>query len=448
MISELVTENIENHYLFLIMSTIVGALACQKNSYLKSLNATVVKSYEYTLPMSLQDKQNVNAKKKAAKPSTVHAVELSDTVLFPEGGGQPYDQGRLIYDKDEVKVTQVLRNKLTAVHVTEEVVPEGTDVRIELDWPRRFDHMQQHSGQHLLSAVFDQYDLPSLSWSMGEVLNYVELPRKVDEETLEEVSQKVNDYIEQNLDIVTLTPDINLGDFDKSKLPDDYDFTQGIFRVVCIGDIDYNPCCGTHLLKTGEIQAVSVLHQTGVRGGHSRVYFTCGARVPKYLRQAHMLLKDVAGSQLLCQIEEVAEKVEQLNMNYRKTLSRELNLLREIAASEASRIYSANKSVGFAYRADNNAEYLNSISKEISTLVNKDKSGHEFNSTVVLLNGEYPGGGMVKVSGPRTEEIAKELKERISKLKGGGKGAFQGKIERYEKGELEGVLMWLESLGE
>lgn len=109
------------------------------------------------------------------------------------------------------------------------------------------------------------------------------------------------------------------------------------------------------------------------------------------------------------------------------------------------------KEVEVVYRSDNNQEYLTSFQKELSTLINQNKATTTVDTdkkhTVVLLNGDYPSGlgGAVKLSGPRTEEISGEIKKRLTNLKGGGRGnLFQGKIPKYEKGELESVLLYLD----
>ncbi|EGW32532.1 alanyl-tRNA synthetase [Spathaspora passalidarum NRRL Y-27907] len=439
-------------------TAIVGALACQKNSFLKVFNTTVVSSFEFVPPPTPRDKQNKN--KKSSSPEvkqTEYGVELKDTILFPEGGGQPFDKGTItLPDNKEITVKSVIRDKLKAIHITNELIEPGTEVTLKVDWNRRIDIMQQHTGQHLLSAVFDTYNLETLSWSMGDVINYIELPEKVSEEIVAEVNTKVNELILENHEIKVVTPDQHGHEVDVSHLPDDYDLSKGIIRIVKIGELDANPCCGTHLTSTGQIQSIALLHQVSVRGGHSRLYFTCGNRVSNYLRKEHEILKDVSGSQLSCQIEEVVDKVAQLNKNYRKANSTVSGLLKEIAGMEAARLFTKfqkdEQSVGYVYRADNNPEYLTSVQKEISTLINNSKGLNvdlSSKQTLVLINGDYPSGtgGMVKVMGPKAEEIQSELKQRLTQLKGGGKGAsFQGKIPKYEKGELESVLLYLNTI--
>lgn len=434
-------------------STIVGALACQRNSFLKTLTTLVVSCKEYEPIMTLKDKQNKNKKAAQAPRETLYAVELEDTILFPEGGGQPHDVGVITLADKVIPVHQVLRKELTAVHVTPEPVELGATVTLEVDWDRRLDIMQQHTGQHLVSAVFDTYGLETLSWSMGDVINYIELPRKVEDRELAEAARRINDLIVQNVPISVTTPDEHGAEIDVSHIPDDYDLAKGLVRVVKIGDIDANPCCGTHLTATGQIQAVSLLHQVNIRGGNSRLHFVCGARVSRQLELYHRMLKDVLGSQLSCQIEEVGTKVADLNANYRKAQSRESALLKQLANIKAVEIFDRFKAnealVAHVYREDSAPEFLTVFHKELTTLINADKDAgvSTEKQTVVLINGEYKLAGMVKVIGPRAPEIQEELKKLVKNIKGGGKGSsYQGKITAYEKGEVEQVLRYLELL--
>lgn len=439
-------------------STIVGALACQKNSFLKTFQTVVVSCKEYEPIMTSKDKQN-KGKKKEEKPSDeeLYAVELEDTILFPEGGGQPYDYGSILLPDDtKLEVKQVLRKELTAVHVVPKAVEPGSLVTLTLNWDRRIDIMQQHTGQHLISAVFDRYDLETLSWSMGDMINYIELPKKVDDSLIEEVSRQVNDLILENLPITVTTPDEHGGEIDTKKIPEDYDLSKGIVRVVKIGELDANPCCGTHLTSTGQIQAVAFLHQVNIRGGNSRLHFICGSRVAKQLANYHKILKEALGNTLSCQIEEVTSKVAELSANYKKSQSRESGLLKQLANIRALDIFTKFKngeaSIATVYREDSGAEFLTLFQKELTTLINANKdSGVNLTdkATVILLNGDYKSGtgGMVKILGPKAEAILLELKKLITHIKGGGKGAsFQAKITQYEKGEVETVLRYLELL--
>lgn len=433
------------------MSAIVGSLACQKNLFLRTLSANVISCQEYA-PPNLKEKGK--SKKKAINTIKVdqrYAIELNDTILFPEGGGQPYDTGKMkVLNDVEIPVVEVIRENLKALHIVPLPIEPGSEVSLIVDWEKRLDHMQQHTGQHLLSAVLDTYGLETLSWSMNENVNYLEIPKRISPEMIEEINQKINDLILQNIPITVVTSEEHPSEVDISHIPDDYDKTQGVIRIVKIGDLDANPCCGTHLESTSQIQAISLLHQTNIRGGNSRLHFVCGARVYKNFVKMYDLLKNVAGNELSCQIEEVPEKVMALNQSYKGVTAREQSLLKELASIEAERIFksfeNSDKDIAFVYRADGRNDFVSTFQKEFSTLVNKCEHGSvslDDTHTIVIMTGNYASkqGGMIKIIGPKAQELQEILKSYIKNLKGGGKGnSFQGKVVMYEKGEIEEVL--------
>ncbi|CCE79462.1 Piso0_001527 [Millerozyma farinosa CBS 7064] len=428
-----------------ISSTIVGNLACQRNSFTKTLQANVVSCVPYDTKKSKSKNKGSSTNDKSK-----YALELSDTVLFPEGGGQPSDIGSIqLPDGMKVEVKEVLRDKLTALHVTSHYVEPETKVQLEVDWKRRFDIMQQHTGQHLVSAVLDTYGLNTLSWSMGELINYIEIGKQISAEMVAEVADKVNSLIQENLPITVIQGD-PVKDKEKLKIPDDYDINQGIIRIVKIGELDQNPCCGTHLQSTSQLQSIALLHQTKIRGGNSRLHFVCGSRVYKYSSHMFHTLKAL-GSQLSCPQEELSDKVNQLNANYKKSLTKEQALLKEIGSIHAGDVFKSlsTNSVEYVYREDNDAEYMNQFQKALLTLINS-KEGGSVNldtKTVVMIVGSSGTGGSIKILGPMAQEISNQLKKLISALKGGGKGDFfQGKVTKYEKNELPEVFDYLESL--
>lgn len=429
-----------------ISSTIVGNLACQRNSFEKTLQASVVSCIPY-------DTGKLKGKTKGStRDKNKYVLELSDTVLFPEGGGQPSDMGLMqLPDGTKVEVEEVFRDKLTAFHVTSKYVEPETEVHLEVNWKRRFDIMQQHTGQHLLSAVLDKYGLNTLGWSMGELINYIELGKQISEEMVAEVADKVNSLIQESLPVTVIQGD-PVKDKEKLKIPEDYDINQGIIRIVKISELDHNPCCGTHLQSTSQLQSIVLLHQTRVRGGNSRLHFVCGSRVYKYSNHMFHTLKTL-GSQLSCPQEELSEKVSQLSANYKKSLAKEQALLKEISSIHAEEVYKflETSPVDFVHREENDAEYMNQFQKALFTLIN-GKEGGPVNletKTVAIIVGSSGKGGSIKILGPLAQEILNHLKKLITTLKGGGKGDFfQGKVMKYEKNELPEVLDYLKLLKE
>lgn len=262
---------------------------------------------------------------------------------------------------------------------------------------------------------------------------------------------RVNRLIFEARRISVVSSDEHPDQISTAKLPQDYDTSQGVVRVVSIDGIDANPCCGTHLQNTGQIQAVALLHQQNVRGGHSRLFFVCGARTSLQLLQHFGTLKSIAGNQLSCTIDEVPEKVALAIANCRKAQAREIAYIKELASLDARRLAQGitAHSVQYIYRPDPAPEYFTQFQREWSGAASTIHSGTLSTHTIVLLNGdeESAHGGMVKIIGPKSLEISQQLHKRLSNLKGGGRGCvFQGKISQYLRGELGSVLEYLDSL--
>ena len=200
---------------------------------------------------------------------------LSDTILFPEGGGQPADRGSL----NGVAVLDVrttggeIRHTLAA-----EVAPGPATVR--LDWSRRFDHMQQHTGQHLLTAVAqDRFAWETTAFHLGETVSDVELnvPRLAPED-LAALEEAVAAEIRASRPVRSRR--VSPGDLVSLKvrtrgLPEGHD---GEIRLVEIAGVDLNTCGGTHLTSTSEIEVLKLLGTAALRGG-TRLFFACGGRV-------------------------------------------------------------------------------------------------------------------------------------------------------------------------
>lgn len=237
------------------MPAVVGALKCQQDSYLQTLETEVISCTEYVPPKAAQQSGKAKTKKSTdptkftenGEPSSkTYLIELADSVLFPEGGGQPTDHGTLTpIDKDSgdsIPITNIQRHGLRCIHFSPEPLAPGATVRQTVNFPRRWDHMQQHTGQHLLSAIMDKMDLETVGWSMAAAgeMNYVELPRKPTDEEIKTIQAECNEAIRENIPITVETPEGK----GSNSLPDDYDSEKGVVRFIKIGHVDYNACCG------------------------------------------------------------------------------------------------------------------------------------------------------------------------------------------------------------
>ncbi|KAH7079167.1 Threonyl/alanyl tRNA synthetase [Paraphoma chrysanthemicola] len=434
--------------------SIVGALRCQKDSYLRSFETEVVSCEEYSPPKAPQ--QNGKTKtKKSTDPtkfnqivdSKTYLIELADSVLFPEGGGQPTDQGTLTPLSSEspepIPIASIQRHGLRCIHFSPTPLEPGTKVRQDVDFTRRWDHMQQHTGQHLLSAIMDGMDLPTLGWSMGTPgeMNYVELPRKPSDEEIRTIQQECNQAIRENVAITVETPEGKGSD----SLPEDYDRDKGVVRFIKIGNLDYNACCGTHLKQTSHIGVILLHHTASVRGTNCRLYFTAGDRAIKMATESINGLRAIAVSMSSSAAPaDVAAGVQRLGEQVSEGRKREKKMLAEIAKLEGERIKAVLHEGDrvFSYRATDGLDFINLVVFEIKDVLKE-------RGVVVLCSGEAKTTGSIVITGKPdlVESMAAKVKEIVSQAKGGGKGEkWQGKVTEWQKGEMEALRTAIESV--
>lgn len=215
------------------------------------------------------------------------AVILDATCFYPTSGGQPHDTGAL----EGVPVVDVLEQGEAIVHVL--AAPLAADlVHGEIDWPRRFDHMQQHTGQHLLSQAFvRELGGATVSFHLGEEACTIDVAlATLDWAQVERVEQAANAAVFANQPVSTreYRPDEQVEEALR-KLPT----TEGALRVVRIGDYDASACCGTHVRATGEVGPIHI-RRWERRKGDVRVEFLCGWRALRSQRQQNRICQDLA----------------------------------------------------------------------------------------------------------------------------------------------------------
>ena len=203
-----------------------------------------------------------------------HAVRLNRSAFYPTSGGQPHDIG---YLNDTAVVDVQAGTDGAVMHLLAEPLPEETTGVVgEVDWTRRYDHMQQHSGQHLLSQIFFRLQgLETVGVHFGERLNTVDLEGdRLTEEALAAAEVRVNELIWQNRPVRAYwVTEAELGTVPLRRAPK----VGGRVRIVEIDKFDWSACGGTHVRRTGEIGLISLLRVEKHRG-RSRVHFVCGRR--------------------------------------------------------------------------------------------------------------------------------------------------------------------------
>jgi len=209
--------------------------------------------------------------KNIEKKDGQYHVELSQTYFYPEGGGQPCDKGEI----DGLKVNYVYKNEDKVFHVLDNKPKGETDLNCKIDWERRYDFMQQHTGQHLFSAVFkNEHDLNTVGFTLSEDSLRIDLDKKINDQKIKAVEEKVNEYIYENIKVKTLYPDAEtLNQFNLRKEPT----VDENIRVIKIGELDFSPCGGTHLKNTGELGIIKITNIDNYKGG-LRIDFVCGKR--------------------------------------------------------------------------------------------------------------------------------------------------------------------------
>ncbi|EDV27732.1 uncharacterized protein TRIADDRAFT_20746 [Trichoplax adhaerens] len=380
------------------------AWECQRSPYLRQFESKVVSC----TPAKLEGKNGFD-------------VVLEDTILFPAGGGQPDDRGTI----NEVPVHDVRRDGSKAVHFTEKSLEVDANAHIVVDWNRRFDHMQQHTGQHLITAVFEnRYGYKTLSWNLGKVKSSIELSCKsMTQEEIDCAELEINKAIKANTPVsvhLYEKDDPGLEKIRSRGIPDDF---AGPVRVVEIENIDANTCCGTHLANLSHLQMIKLLHTEPTRGC-TRIHFLAGNRVMNTL--CSMINTERKLTQILsCGPEDHVDQVQKLQKTAKSSQKAARNYLREIATLEAEKFNNTSDLVLCVHREDGDMDFLNVINSKIR---NK-------NAIIFLSVGSNSTGGQFLLTGPPSliDKIGPSVAERLQGKGGGKKGRYQGKAKAFNK---------------
>lgn len=199
-------------------------------------------------------------------------VVLDQTAFYPTSGGQPFDVGIL---GDAVVQDVVDRDDGGIAHIVDRAVAVGATVRGQIDWSRRFDHMQQHTGQHVLSAAFDRlFGNRTESFHLGGASATIDLARAAPPEQIAAAMDASNAVVWEDRPVTVRLASAE----DASALPLRKESTRtGPLRLVDVQDFDLSACGGTHVARTGAIGIIAVASWEKFRGG-TRVEFVCGGR--------------------------------------------------------------------------------------------------------------------------------------------------------------------------
>jgi alanyl-tRNA synthetase len=255
-------------------------------------------------------------------PSTRHAVTLDQTAFYPTSGGQPFDHGRLA----GLAVLDVIDDDHGDIrHIVEGVLAEGTLVAGEVDWARRFDHMQQHTGQHVLSAAFDRLSQNRTeSFHLGAESCSIDLAREATAREMAEAVDEANRIVWEDRPVsVRFVTAEEAAALPLRKEP----ARGGTLRLIEVEAFDLSACGGTHVARTGGIGIITVSGAERFRGG-SRITFLCGGRVRRRFDAwrdalaATMKHLSVAPEELAAAIERLQAENKQLTRTLRTAQDR------------------------------------------------------------------------------------------------------------------------------
>ncbi|KAF1938023.1 hypothetical protein EJ02DRAFT_458223 [Clathrospora elynae] len=396
-------------------SAIVGALKCQKDSYCSNTYPQTLATETAQLSGKSKTKESTDPTKRLADgdstPSKTYLIKLADSVLFSEGGGQHTDHGSITTmnneSNDSIPITNIRRHKprrpwstvadsLRCIYFSPVPISLGMPVHQIVDFTRRWDLMQQHTGQHLLSAIMDGMDLPTIGW------------------------KQCNEKIRDGIPITVETPEGR----GSNSLPENYDREKGVVRFIKIENMDNNACFGMHLKQSSHIELILMQHMQSIRGTSCRLFFTASDRaismVTKYINGLRFIGVSLSSSSATA---DVAAGVQRLGDQVSEARKKKKKTLAEIAKFEGEHIksYLEGHQTAFLQRTTDGLDFIKLVVFEIKDTVKEY-------GVVVLCSGEVKTPRLIVLFGNPglVEGMATKVKDVVSTAK-------------WQKGEIEAL---------
>ena len=415
---------------------LAGDLTCQQQCYLTTMKTKVLSCVEAGKEHSAWTKTAILPE--GEDKVTWHVVQTEDTVLFPEGGGQPFDTGFL----GDAFCGNVQRKGMEVYHLITKPIEPNTEVDMKIDWPRRLDHMQQHTGQHLLTSIVErELNLETMCWGMGKDTSYIQLPvSKLSNEQIQKVEDICNEFIKNStpVDITDRTGDKS-EDSTRTTKTVPTDAGTGTIRFVNLHGVDDSTCCGTHVSNLAQLQVLKLLHFEP-KGNTLRLFFVFGNRAIQLLHGTYFreraLVKTVGthAEDLDNGVTRMKKTAAALKKQHAEALK---DLSTELAESMSKNIPESGRIV--LHRDDADMPFMMTIADKVTSTAPT--------SLVIITQGNRKNGGegQMLLASASEERLAKAVEQAVSILsaKGGlNKGKWRGKIpslkslKDFEKLEL------------
>ena len=339
------------------------------------------------------------------------AVTLDATAFYPTGGGQECDHGTL----GGVNVLDVKEQGETVVHLCDGPLEVGTTVAGVIDWQRRFDHMQQHSGEHLvMGQIYGKFGYHNVGFHMGTSLVTIDLDGPVTWEDLMEIEARTNRIIWENRPVKTWYPSLeelpNVKYRSKKALP-------WPVRIVEFPGADVCACCGTHVQYTGEIGLIKFVSCIKFKEG-VRIEMASGARAMKLFQNIFEQNRQVSQT-FSAKILETGAAAQKFNEMLCQEKYRATGLQRKIFASVAESYAGKERAVHF--EEDLNPGQVRELADAIA---------EKANTAVVYSGSDEAGYSICMISKSMdTRELGKAMNAALNGRGGGKPGAFQGSLK-------------------
>jgi alanyl-tRNA synthetase len=346
------------------------------------------------------------------KDGAYHVV-LDKTAFFPGGGGQFCDSGKI----EGSEVVEVYEDDGVIYHVIKQKLIKTQSLKCSIDWKRRQDGMHQHLGQHVLSGCFfNLFNANTLSFHLGNDVSTVDIKGHLDEEKIRAAEKYANMIIEQNIQVESFVPkEAELSDLNLRR---DLPKTDEEIRVVKIGDLDINACCGVHPSSTQELRVIKIKRWEKHKEA-TRIEFLSGNRAIADALKKDKILTEICRYLSSNEVEAI-KCIKNLNEQLKATLDENKRMSDEIASYETKDMIENAEKIG-DYSVIKHI-YENGNVKHISKLATK-LSLHE-NTIALMAVKDGERATLIFAAAKNIKGISMKdlLKDTLSLIEGAGGG--------------------------
>ena len=354
---------------------------------------------------------------------------FKETIFYPQGGGQSSDKGWV----DSYPILDVQSSEDEIWHLVDASL--SNKVLMRLDWDHRYKNMQQHSGQHILSACFKKlYDLNTTSVHLGDDITMIELDTaEIEDDILENVEEAANRLIRDNISIESIR--VNRSDLEQYSVRRTIKTQNEPVRLVRIGELDCVGCGGIHVRSTAEIGLIKIIGLEKIRG-HIRVKIKIGSTAYHYFGLLHKTIQKVSNV-LTTSVEDLYDRIESLLAEKRELIS-EKKRISSLWLSEMAKNLNADEEAGCF-------ELKNLLPDQLKILSERYLDIHK---KPCLFTSEHAGQIFFYIRFPgdlnkNVQDFIQKYKKQHS-LKGGGARDFGvGQIEQSDPARFSPYPLFL-----